>query len=112
MNAINGTLRAAFDSEIFNVVDGRGILFHRLTETTRSVLRRFWLSDALFGETESQAFEVVCDFTNNDPADLDNGNVVLEAYCATSPILEKLLIRTFRVGIGQVAAASEAARVI
>jgi hypothetical protein len=112
MNAINGTLRAAFDNEIFNIVDGRGILFHRLTETTRSVLRRFWLSDALFGETEDGAFEVVCNFTNNDPADLDNGHVVLEAYCATSPILEKLLIRTFRVGIGQVAAASEAARVI
>jgi len=110
MNAINGTLREAYNSEVFNTVDGRSILLHRLNETTRSVLRRFWLSDALFGETEDEAFKIVCDFTNNNASDMDNGNFVLEAYCATSPMVEKLLLRVFRVSIGQAAAAAALGR--
>lgn len=106
MNALNGSLRDAFDSEIFSAVDGFGILFSRIQETARNICRRFWLSGALYGATEAEAFECVCSRDNNDPADLETGAVVLEVYAAPAPTLEKLLIQTFRVTLGNVQAAA------
>jgi len=109
MNVLNGTLRGAFDNDIFSTIDGTGVLFARIKETARSVCRRMWLGRALYGATEAEAFEVVCGTENNDEGDLDNGNVALEVYVATSPTLEKLAVNTIRVGIGQVASSAAAA---
>ena len=110
MNVLNGTLRGAFDNEIFTTIDGQGVLFARIRETARSVCRRFWLGRALYGATEQDAFEVVCGPENNIPDDLDNGNVALDVYVAPSPTLEKLAITTIRVGIGQVQASAAASQ--
>jgi phage tail sheath protein FI len=107
MSVLNGTLRNAFTSELFSVIDGRAALLNRLNESARSVCRRFWLGNALFGETEEEAFQVVCDFSNNLPEDLDEGNVTLEVYASVVPTFEKLLIRTFKVNIGQVQTAAQ-----
>ncbi len=109
MNVLNGTLRGAFDNDIFSTIDGAGALFARIKETARSVCRRLWLGKALYGATEADAFDVVCGMENNDAGDLDNGNVALEVYVATSPTLEKLSVGTIRVGIGQVASSAAAA---
>jgi hypothetical protein len=112
LNVLNGTLRDSFDYEIFSAIDGFGILFSRIQETARSICRRFWLSGALYGQTEQEAFACICDRTNNLPDDLENGNLTLSVFVAPSPTLEKLLIQTYRVGIGQVQTSAAAGNVI
>lgn len=110
MNVLNGTLRNAFDFEIFSSIDGRGVLMSRMKETAASVCRRMWIGGALFGETESEAFEVVCSLENNTNDNLELGQVLMEVFVAPSPALEKLLVNTIRVPIGQVQEAAAAGR--
>lgn len=106
MSVLNGTLRTAFDDDLFTSIDGRGILLLRMEETARSICRQLWRQGALFGNSEEEAFEVVCSFVNNNPSQLDQGNILVEVYCATSPSTEKVLAQTVRVGIGNVQAAA------
>lgn len=102
MNVLNGTLRNGFDSEIFSAIDGFGIMLARFEETARAVCRRMWQGRAFFGQSAAEAFEVKCDFENNPVTDLEAGGVLLQVFAAPSPAVEKLLINTVRVGIGQV----------
>lgn len=102
LNAINGTLRSAFDQLIFNVIDGRDILFTQIRQTAETILYDFWSGGALYGATPEQAFVVICDARNNSALDLEAGIVRVDIYVATSPTLERLLIGVIRVAIGQV----------
>jgi phage tail sheath protein FI len=111
MNVLNGTLRGAFDYDIFSTIDGFSILFQRIEGTANSVCRRLWLGKALFGATEADAYAVKCSLENNQLDDLENGNVLLEVYAAPSPILEKLLVNTIRVNLGAVQDAAAAGQV-
>ncbi|UKO99364.1 phage tail sheath subtilisin-like domain-containing protein [Nostoc sp. UHCC 0870] len=100
MNVLNGTLRKGFDNELFSIIDGQGILLNNISQTAYAVCSRLWRGKALFGATEAEAFEVKCDFENNTPEELEQGNVLLEVYAVPAPALEKLLISTIRVSIG------------
>lgn len=100
MNVLNGTLRRGFDNEVFSVIDSQGVLLHSIAQTANAVCSRLWRGKALFGATEAEAFEVKCDFTNNTPEELEQGNVLLEIYAVPAPAMEKLLINTIRVSIG------------
>jgi len=106
MNVLNGTLRRAFDNELFNSIDGSGVLMGRIRETARSVCRQMWEAKALYGASEADAFQVVCGPENNPPALLEQGAVLVEVYVAPAPNLERLLVATYRVSIGQVQSAS------
>lgn len=108
MNVLNGTLRRGFDFDLFSSIDGQGVLLSRIEETARAVCRRLWRSRALFGNSEAAAFEVVCNFENNPADELENGNVLVEVYVAPSPAVERILINTIRVPIGQVQDAARA----
>lgn len=108
MNVLNGSLQRAFPFELFSSIDGNGVFLSRLEDTARSVCRRMWIAGALFGQTEGDAFQVVCDFRNNELDELHGGKVLLQVYAAPSPALEKLLIGTYRVAIGQVQTAAAA----
>lgn len=108
MNVLNGTLRRGFDFDLFESIDGDGISLHRVDQTARAVCRRLWRGQALFGNTEENAFEVVCNFDNNTADELENGNVLVEVYVAPSPAAERILINTVRVPIGQVQEAARA----
>lgn len=109
MAVLNGTLRDAFDSELFTSIDGHGTLLLRMEETARSVCRRLWQTGSLYGETEVEAFAVICSFVNNNPSNLNLGNVLVEVYASTSPAVEKVLISTVKVNIGQVVNSANAA---
>ncbi|ANV88493.1 phage tail sheath subtilisin-like domain-containing protein [Picosynechococcus sp. PCC 7117] len=100
MNVLNGTLRKGFDNELFSVIDGQGVLLNSISQTAAKVCSRLWRGKALFGATEVEAFEVKCDFENNTPEELEQGNVLLEVYVVPAPAMEKLLISTIRVSIG------------
>jgi len=106
MNVVNGSLRDAFDIYPFSSIDGIGILLHRIEETAYSVGIRLWLGRALFGGTPDQAFRVLCNFDNNTSSTLETGIAILQFYCAPVPGLERLLIATYRVKIGEVEAAA------
>ncbi|MGJ3244940.1 MAG: hypothetical protein ACFE0I_02565 [Elainellaceae cyanobacterium] len=106
MNVLNGALREGFDQFPFSSVDGKGILLHRIEETAASICRRMWADGAFFGQTEDEAFQVICNFTNNSDDNMEAGNFLLEVYAATAPGIEKLLIASVRVPIGQVEAAA------
>lgn len=110
MNVLNGTLRRGFDFDLFNSIDGQGVLLSRIEETARAVCRRLWRGRALFGNSESEAFEIVCNFENNTEDELENGNVLVEVYATPSPAVERILANTIRVPIGQVQDAAQAAR--
>lgn len=100
MNVINGTLRKGFDNFLFTSIDGTGILLNAISQTANAALASLWRGKALFGASTAEAYEVVCDFSNNTPALLSNGQVVLDVYVTPAPGLEKLLISTVKVSIG------------
>lgn len=102
MNVLNGTLRRALDFELFNSIDGAGVRLERIEETCRAVCRQMWIAKALFGEEADEAYQVICSFDNNSDDQLERGNVLVEVYVAPSPAIEKILIATYRAGIGQV----------
>jgi len=106
MNILNGTLRRAFDNELFNSIDGSGVLMGRIRETARAVCRQMWEAKALYGAAEVDAFQVVCGPENNPSSLLEQGAVLVEVYVAPAPNLERLLVATYRVSIGQVQSAS------
>lgn len=54
----------------FNVVDGSGSFYRQVKSVTESYLRMLYRANALFGETEAEAFIVICDSSINSPADL------------------------------------------
>jgi phage tail sheath protein FI len=112
MNVLNGTLRRAYNFDLFNSIDGRGVQLARMEETARAVCRRMWISKALYGNTEAEAFEVRCSAANNDEDQLENGNVLVEVWAAPSPAVEKVLINSFRTRIGQVQESAAAGLVI
>jgi hypothetical protein len=102
LNVIIGTARNAFDTLIFNSIDGRGLLFGRIRETLEEFLFRLWRGNALFGENPKDAFRVFCDRRNNSAIDLENGRVRANIYVAVVPTLELIEIDIVRVAIDQV----------
>ena len=102
MNVLNGTLRRAYDFELFSSIDGQGVKLSRLEETANAVCRRMWKSKALYGNTEQEAFEVRCSAENNDADQLEGGSVLIEVFAAPAPSIEKILINTFRTKIGDI----------
>lgn len=102
LNVLAGSLLRASNTLVFSAVDGRGVLFTRVRETAEAICYEIWDGGGLYGATPKQAFEVVCNNTNNSTLSLEDGAVVCDVYVATSPTLEKLIYRLTRVAIGQV----------
>jgi uncharacterized protein len=107
MNVLNGTLRRGFDFDLFSAIDGQGVLLSRIEETARAVCDQLWRGKALFGNSPDEAYEVVCSFENNDANQLEQGNVLVQVFVAPSPAVEKILINTVRVSLGNVQAAAQ-----
>lgn len=104
MNVLNGTLRGVpgLYDYVFDPIDAQGIFLMTLGDTIKSILRRLWQQGALFGATETEAFEVVCDFTNNPLDQLNLGYTQAAVYAATVPNARKILVNTIKVPISQV----------
>ncbi|NJR38526.1 MAG: hypothetical protein HC781_06365 [Leptolyngbyaceae cyanobacterium CSU_1_4] len=102
LNVLIGTLREAFQTEVFSAVDGQGVLFMRLRQTAEAICYQLWDGGALFGAQPEDAFRVICDRSNNPALDLENGIVRVDVYVATAPTAERILIGVTRVAIDQV----------
>jgi hypothetical protein len=102
INVLVATYRTAFDSDIFSVIDGQGLLFSRIRETANQVCYSLFAGGALYGSTPDEAFLNVCNTSNNSNNDVEAGAVQLDSYVATSPTLEKILISTTKLPVGGV----------
>jgi hypothetical protein len=101
LNVVYGSLRSAFDSQIFNVIDGFGVIFNQIISVGNSILNQLYVRGALFGARPSEAFQVICDGRINPPADLENGIVNAKVFVTPVPTLERIQIDLIRVAIGQ-----------
>ena len=71
-------------------------------------MSQLYRQGALFGARPEQAYLVVCSDANNSVTDLENGTLRLDAYVATSPTLERLVVTVVRTPAGQVAQVQDA----
>ena len=112
LDVIYGTMRQAFDGQIFNVIDGRAVTFNQIRAIAHNTLyENFYVPGALFGSSPADAFEVVCDERNNLGGALENGYVNVKIFVVPSPTLERIEVDLVRVGIGGISTALEAAGV-
>jgi phage tail sheath protein FI len=74
----------------FETIDGQGRLFREAESVCRNRLRQLWNEGALFGETEEDAFRVVCDKTNNSAEDLDAQELTVDIEVKISPTAERV----------------------
>jgi hypothetical protein len=108
LNVIYGTLKGAFDSQIFTVVDGRNLLFTKIRTIAENVLYVFWAGGALFGSKPSDAYAVICDRRNNPGQTLEEGVVYTSVFVTPVPTLERIQIDLVRVAIDDMAKTLEA----
>jgi hypothetical protein len=101
LNVVYGSLRSAFDSQIFNVIDGFGVVYNQIISIGNSILNQLYVRGALFGARPSDAFQVICDGRINSAADLENGIVNAKVFVTPVPTLERIQIDLIRVAIGQ-----------
>jgi hypothetical protein len=101
LNVVYGSLRTAFDSQIFNVIDGFGVIFNQIISVGNSVLNQLYVRGALFGARPSNAFQVICDARINPPEDIENGIVNAKVFVTPVPTLERIQIDLIRVAIGK-----------
>jgi phage tail sheath protein FI len=100
LNIVYGSLRNAFDNQIFNVIDGFGIVYNQIINIGNSVLNQLYAAGALYGARPSDAFQVICDARINPPASLENGVVNAKVFVTPVPTLERIQIDLIRVAIG------------
>jgi hypothetical protein len=101
LNVVYGSLRNAFDSQIFNVIDGFGVIFNQIISVGNSVLNDLYVKGALFGARPSDAFQVICDARINPPESIENGIVNAKVFVTPVPTLERIQIDLIRVAIGK-----------
>ena len=101
LNVVYGSLRRAFDSQIFNVIDGFGVVFNQIISVGNSVLNQLYVKGALFGARPSDAFQVICDSRINLPETIEQGIVNAKVFVTPVPTLERIQIDLIRVAIGQ-----------
>lgn len=101
LNVVYGSLRSAFDNQIFNVIDGFGVIYNQIISVGNSILNQLYVKGALFGARPSDAFQVICDSRINPPAELENGIVNAKVFVTPVPTLERIQIDLIRVAIGQ-----------
>lgn len=101
LNVVYGSLRNAFDSQIFNIIDGFGVAFNQIISVGNSVLNQLYNLGALYGARPSDAFQVICDSRINPPSSLENGIVNAKVFVTPVPTLERIQIDLIRVAVGQ-----------
>lgn len=100
-NVVYGSLRNAFDNQIFSVIDGFGVVFNQIVSIGNSVLSQLWIAGALYGARPSDAFQIICDNRINLPENLENGLIYVKVFDVPVPTLERIEVDLIRVSIGQ-----------
>lgn len=103
VNIVFQALKNSFDSFIFNAIRTDNVsVFNGVRTTATTILQDLFLRGALLGATPEDAYLIVCDNTNNTPANLAQGIVFCDIILAPASTLERLEIRTTVTSAGQV----------
>jgi len=68
----------------------------QLSLIIRSFLRELWMRGAMVGATETEAFFVRCDETNNPPYVRERGHLIIDVGVAASVPFEFIVLRIGR----------------
>jgi hypothetical protein len=101
-NVLSAYLRSAYQSTVFDPIDGQGVTFIRAKQIADQVCTRLWQAGALYGQSPSDAFLVKCDSQNNPATDLELGRLRVDVWAAPCGVAERVLVGIYRVPIGQV----------
>jgi phage tail sheath protein FI len=101
LNLLYYQLKRTYQSIPFSVVDSSGRLFREVRSLSESYLRSLWRAGALYGETEEEAFIVICDRTNNTPETLDAQQVHVQVGVRLSPTAEMVIVDIDNVPLTQ-----------
>lgn len=93
---IENTIRKNLGWAVFEPNDRT--LWNRITATVTQFLTGIWQSGGLAGDKASDAFQVVCDQTNNTSATISQGEVIVDI--AVAPVNPAEFV-TFRIGLKQ-----------
>ena len=104
LNVLSSSLKDAFDTLIFSLVDGTGVLYSRIRQTAAAYCELLRLQGALYGATASEAYLVICDSTNNSADNLEAGQVSVDVIVKPSPTMEVLKVNISRASLGTVLA--------
>lgn len=102
LNVLLDVLNRSFDDILFEQINSSDALFTRVRTTAVTILQQFYNRGALFGNDPSEAYRVICDYSNNTNESLENGSLACDIYVATSPTLERLFISVVRTAAGQI----------
>ncbi len=103
LNVIYGSLQNALDGQIFSVVDGQSVTFNQIRTLISNILyNNFYIPGALFGETPTDAFQVIVDERTNPPNQIEQGVVNAKVFVVPVPTLERIEIDLVRVNVGAV----------
>ena len=101
LNLIFYQLKKSYQSIPFAVVDGSGALFRQVKSLSEQYLRTLWKAGALYGATEQEAFIVICDASNNPPAELDQQRIHVQVGVKLSPTAEMVIVAVDNVPLTQ-----------
>lgn len=99
LNLMYYTLKLGLAWATFQVVGNK--LFRALRSSAANFLRSAWRDGAFYGNTEEEAFVVVCDESNNPQEDLDQGIVRLQAAFKISPTAERVIVNIDNAPLSQ-----------
>lgn len=103
VNIVLQSLANSFDGFVFSALSTDNVtIFNAIRTTATTILQNLYIEGALLGATPADAYLVVCDTTNNTPANLAAGLVFCDIILAPASTLERLVIRTTVTSAGQV----------
>lgn len=105
MNVLFGTLKTAFDNVIFSTGESPTVVFNEIRSLANSALYNFYVDGYLFGNTPTEAYEVILDERNNPRENLENGLINMKVFAVPATITERVEIDLFRVAVGNVSEA-------
>ena len=96
------SLRDSFEAMLFETIDSKADLYQRAKTLANSVLGLQWLSNQLAGDNPRDAFQVICDDSNNPAESLSLGRLNLDIYQKPAGSVEVVVIVPHAVDIGTV----------
>lgn len=99
LNVLEGSIKAALLPAVFSLNDGLGVKMSQVAAVGFGVCERLRKVGALFGQTPAQAYRVICNETNNPPAQLQEGILTLTIYVKISPTIEVIVTRVIRASL-------------
>jgi hypothetical protein len=95
-----GTLEEAYEGLVLTSVDGLGTTFSNVVGTGKAVCEQLRRAGALYGQSPDQAYQVICNASNNPGIDLDAGKLSVDVIVVPTATIEVIGITLSRASIG------------